>query len=316
MRLVGEDVAGNPVTGEFWVRRSLRALATALRRQGESLSPATIRRVLLGAKIRAKSNIKHLTPKPHPDRDLQFRYLLQQRRLFEKRGDPIISVDTKKKELIGRFSRHGKTWTKCGHETNTHDFPQDADAKLVPYGVYDVQQNLGYVFAGISHGTPDFAVDAIVWWWREHGQKTYPDRRRLLILCDSGGSNGYRVRRWKFRLFTLLCVEFRLKVTVCHFPPGASKWNPVEHRLFSQISATWAGMPLTSVELAVAAIRATKTKTGMRVFARVSLQEYPKKLKVTATEFSGICLRRRLVCPNWNYEFNPRKSGKLFLNTS
>lgn len=316
MRLVGEDVAGDTVTGELWVRRSLRALACALRRQGETLSPATIRRVLLGAKIRAKSNIKHLTPKPHPDRDRQFQYLLQQRRLFEKRGDPIISVDTKKKELIGRFSRHGKTWTQQGHETNTHDFPHDADAKLVPYGVYDTRQNRGHVFAGISHDTSDFAVDAIVWWWQSHGQKTYPGRRRLLIICDSGSSNGYRVRRWKFRLFTQLCLAFRLKVMVCHYPPGASKWNPVEHRLFSQISNTWAGMPLFSVELAVAAIRATKTKTGLRIFAQLCRQQYPKKLKVTSKEFSEISLRRRLICPNWNYEISPKKNGKLFLNTS
>lgn len=310
MALVGEEVAGDPIRDVCWVRRSVRKLERALARTGHRLSHTTIRRVLRAHHIRPKANVKHLAPRPHPDRDRQFRHLLRTRRRFERAGVPVISVDTKKKELIGRFKNAGRAWHRHAPEVYSHDFPSDATAKAVPYGVYDPVANRGAIYVGLSSDTPDFAVTAVVRWWRQIGRHRYPNARRLLILADGGGSNGYRPRRWKTQLQARLVEPYGLTVTVCHYPPGASKWNPIEHRLFSQISQTWAGLPLTSVELMLNAIRATTTETGLKVRAVLLRGVFPRKLPTTPEEWKALRITRHRTCPQWNYTLQPRRSGK------
>ena len=204
------------------------------------LATRTIRRLLRGHKIRPKSNVKHLKANPHPDRDTQFTYIQRQRLAFEQVAQPIISVDTKNKELIGDFQQKGQLWCDQAPEVNMHDFPSDALGKAVPYGIYDEQANHGQVYVGQSADTPEFAVDNIARWWVEVGRTRYPHATDLLILADGGGSNGYRARCFKQQLQVKLADPFDLTLTVAHYPPGASKWNPIEHRLFSQISNTWA----------------------------------------------------------------------------
>ncbi len=315
MSLVETEIAGDPVTGQLWVQRSVRALENDLARRGLYLPKSVVQRVLNAAGIHPKSNVKRVTPKPHPDRDAQFRHLVEVRRAFAERGDPVLSIDTKKKELIGLFAHRGTTWRRRAHEVYSHDFPTHALARLVPYGLYDVARNEGFVFIGLSFDTADFAVDALVWWWRKFGRLHYPDRAQVLLLADGGGSNGYRSNRWKFRLQRDLCEGLGLTVTVGHYPPGASKWNPVEHRLFSQISATWRGLPLTSVDLAVAAVRATTTKTGLKVRVKLTKKTYPKGQGVKAWQWEMVQLQAHEVCPKWNYTLMPRKKGKLFWDT-
>jgi hypothetical protein len=310
MALVGDEIAGDPMTDRRWIRRSLRRLERALARAGHALGRTTIRRVLLAHDIRPKANFKRLTPRPHPDRDRQFRHVLGVRRRFERVGDPVISVDTKKKELIGPFKNPGRAWHRDAPEVYSHDFPQDALAKAVPYGVYDPGAHHGAVYVGVSADTPDFAVAAIVRWWQTYGARRYPAARRLLILADSGGSNGYRPRRWKTQLQAQLVDRFGLTVTVCHYPPGASKWNPIEHRLFSQISQTWAGLPLTSLPLMLAAIRATTTQTGLRVTATLVRKVFPRKLRASSAEYAKLRILRHVTCPQWNYTLRPKENGK------
>jgi hypothetical protein len=293
-----------------WVRRSLRKLQRALVREGDSLSPMTVRRILLAHGIRPKANVKRLTPRPHPDRDAQFRYVLELRHRFEALGWPVISVDVKKKELIGCFKNAGRAWSERAPEVYTHDFPSDAVAKAVPYGIYDLRAHQGAVFVGLSSDTPDFAVECIVRWWRQSGRRRYSEASHLLIVADSGGSNGYRPRRWKTQLQTRVADAFSLNVTVCHYPPGASKWNPIEHQLFSQISQTWAGLPLTSVDLMLAAIRSTTTASGLRVTATLILGLFPRNLSVSEEEWRQLSIYRHPTYPLWNYTLWSRKNGK------
>lgn len=276
------------------------------------LSRETIRRLLRSQDIRPKSNVKRLHPKPHPDRNRQFEYLNSQRAAFEKAGWPCISVDSKKKELLGNFFNRGRQWCREATAVNTHDFPSYATGRALPYGIYDIQHNLGYVAVGQSADTPEFAVDAIVWWWREFGVWLYPDAPELLILADGGGSNGYRTRRWKQQLQVKLADACGLAVTVCHYPTGASKWNPIEHRLFSQISHTWAGTPLTSHEIVLDGLRSTTTSTGLRVEATLVDAVYEKGLSVTDEEMELLTIERHAVCAQWNYTIRPRITGSNF----
>jgi hypothetical protein len=217
----------------------------------------------------------------------------------------MISVDTKNKELIGDFKNSGRTWTHDPIEVNAHDFPQDALCKAAPYGVYDVGRNHGFVHVGISSDTPQFAVDSIRQWWLAYGKKHYRESRELLVLADAGGSNGYRPRHFKKRLQEKIADAFGLKVTVCHFPSGASKWNPVEHRLFGPISCNWSGVPLRSLELLLRLVRTTVTKGGLKVCARLTRKTYRKGIRVSNTEMKTLNLRRHTVCPQWNYTINP-----------
>jgi hypothetical protein len=220
---------------------------------------------------------------------------------------PVISVDTKHKELIGNFKNPGQTWIREPIEVNAHDFPQDALCKAAPYGVYDVGRNHGFVHVGISSDTPQFAVDSIRQWWLTYGSKHYCQASELLILADAGGSNGYRTWSFKEQLQGKIADTFGLKVTVCHFPSGASKWNPVEHRLFGPISCHWAGIPLRSLELLLRLIRTTLTDSGLKVCARLTCKTYRTGLRVSNAEIKLLNLRRHAVCPQWNYTIEPRQ---------
>jgi hypothetical protein len=310
LHLVRDEVAGDPSTGVLWVRRSLTKLQRTLARRGFRVGRRVVRRLLRRHNIHARSNVKHLTPREHSARDHQFRYIRARRRQFDAAGDPVISVDTKKKELIGRFKNAGRIYSAIAPEVNTHDFPSDADAKAVPYGIYDPRANAGVVYVGLSGNTPDFAVAAIRRWWQQVGCRRYPARPRLLILADSGGSNGYRSRRWKQQLQVRLADPFGLEITVCHYPTGASKWNPVEHLLFSQISQTWAGTPLTSIAVLLDAIRHTTTTTGLRVRAQLLPDVYTRGCTVTDEEMASLHIDKHKTCPQWNYTIKPRSMGK------
>lgn len=258
----------------------------------------------LGFSLRV--NRKRFTGPPHPDRDRQFRYIQQQKKEFERSGDPRISVDTKKKELIGNFKNAGRRWCREADQVNAHDFRQDATCRAVPYAIYDEQHNEGHVRVGISGDTSAFAVAAIRGWWKTQGRRRFPKAKRLLITADAGGSNGCRARLWK-RELQCWADEDGLEITVCHYPTGASKWNAVEHRLLNHISATWAGHPLRSLEAMLTFLRATRTETGLRVTATLDQKPYPLKVKVSDDEMRYLNFRSRRVCPAWNYTFKPRK---------
>jgi len=270
MGLVEGETAGDPSSNRQWVRSTLRSLSERLRGRA---SPPTVARLLRAQGVSPRVNVKRFTGPPHPDRDKQFTYIAQQRAAFDNSGFPCISVDTKKKELIGNFKNPGCRWCKQADEVNAHDFPQQAQYRTVPYGLYDPRANHGYVTVGISGDTPQFAVDAARRWWRDVGCRQYPRAKEVLILADAGGSNGCRPRMWKYQL-QQWANESGLTVTVSHFPQGASKWNPVEHRLFSQISRTWAGYPLRTLKLMLGMIRRTKTRTGLKVTAVLNRKKY------------------------------------------
>jgi Rhodopirellula transposase DDE domain len=267
--------------------------------------PTTIGRLLRDEKYGLRSHRKVLhTGKSHAERDRQFRYINEQRQAFRQSADPRISVDTKKKELIGEFKNAGQTWRQEAGKVNDHDFPGDSKGRATPYGVYDPERNEGHVCVTTSSDTADLAVDAIEDWWagsRVH----YPKAKRLMIEADSGGSNGARSRRYKKRLQDFADAS-GLEVTVCHYPSGSSKWNPIEHRLFSQITATWAGYVLSSVMILLGFLRRTTTATGLKVTATPMEKSYSTGLKVSKAELKEIQLTRHEVCPQWNYTIRPR----------
>jgi hypothetical protein len=289
-----------------WVRSSLRQLSESLGKLGFHAGHVTIGQLLKDLGYSLKGNRKQLTGPPHPDRDRQFRYIERVKKLFLAAGHPVISVDTKKKELIGNFKNRGRTWCREADEVNVHDFRHDALGRAAPYGIYDIRHNLGYVAIGTSADTSEFAVDAIVWWWELEGRSIFPDETKLLILSDAGGSDGYRVRLWKKQIQEQLADRLGIEVMVCHYPTGASKWNPVEHRLFSYISLNWAGKPLRSFEVMLGYIRDTTTKAGLKVKAFLLDREYKKGIKVSDQEMATLNLQRRRVCPIWNYVIKPR----------
>jgi len=311
-KLIEDEVAGDPQSSKRWIRKSLSKLKGGLLKKGYLLGRDTIRRLLHRQDIRPKGNHKRLVAKPHPDRDTQFQYIQQERKIFQKLGFPTISVDTKKKELIGLFHKSGQVWCEQAQSVYMHDFPKDAQGQAVPYGIYDLLANRGYVCVGQSAETPEFAVDAIVRWWKIVGCKQYPQAPELLILADGGGANGSRPRKWKQQLQTKLVDAFGLTVTVCHYPTGASKWNPVEHRLFSEISKTWAGTPLTSFEVLLDGIRSTTTEAELQVRAVRIKKTYEKGLKVSDEEMKTLLIEKHATCPDWNYTIRPRKPKSNF----
>lgn len=267
--------------------------------------PTTIGRLLRDQKYGLRSHRKVLhTGKQHAERDQQFRHIAEQREGFRRSGDPRISVDTKKKELVGQFKNAGQTWCEAGEKVNDHDFPSDAVGRAAPYGVYDPQRNEGHVCVTTSSDTADLAVDAVNDWWRLR-QLHYPQAKRLLIEADSGGSNAARSRRYK-KCLQGFADQSGLEITVCHYPPGTSKWNPIEHRLFSQIAATWAGHVLSTLLVLLGFICRTTTTTGLKVTATHFQRTYQTGLKVTQAEFKTIQLTRHDVCPKWNYTIRPR----------
>lgn len=305
-QLLRAETAGNPANGQRWVRHSVRYLSAALRRQGYAVSPMTIHRLLGELGYSPKANRKRFTGPAHPDRELQFAYIARQRQRFAILGYPVISVDTKKKELIGNFQNAGRVWCQEAEQVNAYDFRDDALARAVPYGLYDPRRDRGWVYVGLSADTAAFAVDAIARWWREAGRQAYPDADELLILCDGGGSNSYRTRLWKQQIQEKLADRWGLWVTVCHYPRGASKWNPVEHRLFSRISINWAGKPLRTLGTFLACIRGTKTEAGWPVRATLLAGTYEDGITVPDEEVQTWRITRHPVCPQWNYTIKPR----------
>ena len=305
--MLREDTAGDP-TGQrgLWTGQRLRALSAELARLGLRVCPNTVRRLLDQLDYALHANRKSLSGPPSPERDQQFRYLLGQHQEFRRQALPIISVDTKKKELVGPFKNAGRIWCHEALPVNDHDFRSQAKGLAIPRGLYDVQANRGSVLLGTSHDTPDFAVDAIVEWWRGEGRRRYGAVAELLILADSGGSNGARCRLWKYALQEKLADPFQLAVTVCHYPPGTSKWNPIEHRLFSEISKQWAGQPLTDYPTIVRLIGETKTQTGLRVNCSLSTKDYPTKIKISKEQMNELDLLAHPILPQWNYTLLPR----------
>jgi len=306
--LVESSTRGDPMSPLLWTCQSTRQLAEALSREGKQISPDTVGRLLAEMGYSLQANLKTLEEGAnHPDRDRQFQYLNRQVRRFLRRGDPVISVDTKKKELIGCYFNKGRQWRPQGkpEKVKIYDFIDPDEPKAIPYGIYDLARNQGWVNVGCDHDTASFAVASVHRWWRSMGQEQYPEAQRLLICADSGGSNGYRVRLWKYKLQSLV-DEAGLEVLVCHLPPGASKWNKIEHRLFSHISMNWRGRPLVSHEVVVKLIGATMTKTGLKVKAKLDKRKYPLKVKVTDEQMRSLNIAPHQFHGEWNYTIRPR----------
>jgi hypothetical protein len=303
-RLVDPDSRGDPESPLRWTIKSTRQLSAALAGQGHAASEWLVRRLLHDAGYSLQAVAKQIEGAQHPDRDAQFRYLNDQVREHHSAGQPVISVDTKKKELIGRYKNTGRRWQPAGQPepVNTHDFPDPELGKAVPYGVYDLAADAGWVNVGTDHDTAAFAVATVRCWWQGVGRARYPDADRLLITADAGGSNGYRPRLWKTEL-AALAAETGLAITVCHFPPGTSKWNKIEHRLFSHISSNWRGQTLTSHEVAVNLIAATTTRTGLTVHAELDVGEYPKGIKITDRQMREL-EARAITRHDWHGEWN------------
>jgi len=302
--LLQDATAGDPISGLKWARKTLRALSRALRRKGFKVSIFTLRRLLGERGYAIRVNRKRLTKKQDPERDRQMRYLSRLRRRFLKAGQPVISVDTKKRELIGNFKNAGGTWRRQARAVLEYDFPSTASGVAIPFGIYDLARNEGFVVVGTSHQTPEFAVAAIRRWWVQVGQTHYPDQHELLIEADCGNPNGNRCWRWKYGLQPL-ADEFGLTITVTHLPTGASKWNPIEHRLFSQISSNWAGEPLVSYETLLKFIRTTKTESGLHCKAYLDKTVYETRLQLTPGQKEQINLVPRRVLPRFNYAIKP-----------
>jgi hypothetical protein len=290
-----------------WVRRSLRNLAADLLQQGHRACPHTVGRMLRPLGFGLRGNLKRLSGPPHPDREAPFQHIAGQRQVFTAAGQPILSIDAKKKELVGNFKNAGTAWCQRPESVNTYDFIADAQCRATPYGLYDPVTHHGHVCVGTSADTAVFATDALANWWQGPGKRAYPQARQVLLLADGGGSNGYRVRLWKCSL-QRWADRTGLAVTVCHYPRGASKWNPIEHRLFSQISRNWAAVPLRTLDTMLACLRGTKTQTGLRVTASHLERTYPTRQKVSNQEMQQLNLQRHTICPKWNYTIRPHTS--------
>ena len=272
---------------------------------GVLVSPNTVARLLHQMGYSLRVNHKQLSTDFSPDRDDQFLYLGDLRHRFQRRGLPIISVDTKKHELVGNFKNPGPRWDLSSRLVNDHDFRSDSTGVAIPYGIYDLLANRGSVVVGVSHDTPAFAVHAIAHWWRQEVLGRYPRSRQLLILSDTGGSNGYRCRAWKTELQSQLADSLGLTLTVAHYPTGASKWNPIEHRLFSEISKNWAGEPLDSYQKVLNFIRFTRTQTGLSVTAHLDRRYYATGTEPTPEQLQALRLKPHDVLPKWNYTISP-----------
>ena len=268
--LLVDDTAGDPMTGLKWSRKSTRSVSKTLAAEGVAASPNTVGACRKRLNFSLQRNRKSIGETCHPQRDQQFRHLSAIKAGFADRGQPVISVDSKKRELVGLFLNPGQTWCWMAREVLTHDFRSQSFGVALPYGIYDLQRNAGTVVVGTSHDTAEFAVDAIETWLTTYGWYHHPDMRELLVLCDSGGSNGAQTHLWKYCLYQRLAQVYGLPVTVCHYPPGASKWNPIDHRLFSFISLNWAGVPLESYQLILNYIRTTTTQKGLSVDATLT----------------------------------------------
>jgi hypothetical protein len=307
--LVGPATRGDPESVLRWTNKSTTKLADELSERGFAVSPGTVAKLLHRSGYRLQANAKVAEGRQHPDRDAQFEYVNATAAQFLAAGDPVISVDTKKRELVGNFKNAGQEWQPTGQpvQVRVHDFPGDAVGVALPYGVYDIGANTGWVNVGTDHDTAVFAVESIRRWWRHVGADAYPKAKRLLITADGGGSNGARLRLWKAEL-ARFADETGLQVTVVHLPPGTSKWNKVEHRLFSHITINWRGRPLTSHEVVVQTIAATTTRTGLRVKAGLDNNTYPTGLRISDPQMQELLHRyitRHAFHGDWNYDVHP-----------
>jgi len=292
------------MTGLKWTRRTTAKIATELRALGIDVGARTVARLLREMRFSLRVNHKKLSGATPDGRDAQFARIAELRERCAAQGLPIISVDTKKKELVGCFKNAGTAWSRQPTLVKDHDFRSEGVGMAIPYGIYDVQANRGSVFVGMSHDTPEFAVDCIDTWWRTEGKRRYPDVRQLAVLADGGGSNGPTCRHWHFSL-QQLCNRHGLTITVAHYPSGASKWNPIEHRLFSEITKNWAGRPLDSYETVVNYLRTTSTSTGLRVSARLVEKTYETGLKITDAQMRELAVTKDATHPRWNYAIRP-----------
>jgi hypothetical protein len=311
-RLVEPTTRGEPDSPLRWTCKSTKQLAGALREMGHRVSGRTVVRRLREMGYSLQANAKLKEGKQHPDRDAQFAYLNEQVRQYQAEGAPVLSVDTKKKELVGEFKNGGREWRPKGRPeaVNVHDFPSQAVGKAIPYGIYDVSRNSGWVSVGIDHDTASFAVESLRRWWLGEGRFTYAGTRRMLICADGGGSNDCRSRLWKVEL-ARFAREIGLEITVCHLPPGTSKWNKIEHRMFAHISMNWRGRPLTSHEAVIRLIGATTTCQGLRIHAELDPGTYPTGVKVSDVDFADVPLARHGFHGEWNYTLTPASNGAV-----
>jgi transposase len=307
-QLIDPQTRGDPETALRWTSKSTIKLAAELKRQGFDVSPDTIGRMLRGSGYSLQSTRKRLEGTSHSDRNEQFEHISALTKAAKRRRSPVISVDTKKKELVGQFSNAGREWQPSGQPeaVNVHDFPDRGQGKAIPYGIYDVGRNEGFVSVGITADTAEFAVASIRFWWQKLGRRAYPHAKELLITADCGGSNSYRCRLWKLQL-QAFADETGLKVRVAHYPPGTSKWNKIEHRLFCQITTNWRGRPLASVQTIIDLISATKTETGLKVYAYLDPRTYKKGRQVTDAEMASLQIKRDSFHGEWNYVILPRR---------
>jgi hypothetical protein len=311
LRILEETTAGDPMSPLKWTNKSTRAIAEELSRRGHPITSVTVGRCLHDLGYSLQANVKSIEGRGHQDRDAQFRHINTQVKSFLERGDPVVSVDTKKKELVGRFRNAGRTWRRRGQaeEVFVFDYPSMAEGKAIPYGTYDVAKDRALVNVGVSHDTGEFAVESIRRWWRLLGRKAYPSAKRFLICADSGGSNGSRLRAWKFHL-QHLSDQVGLPISVCHYPPGTSKWNKVEHRLFSFISMNWRGKPLVSYETVVNLIGSTRTRNGLQVKAILDNRDYETGQVVSDEQMKELKVRPNSFHPEWNYKIVPHRSAR------
>lgn len=310
--MLEEDTAGDPMTGLKWTRKTIRKISDALKEQGINVSPNTVSNLLRGMHYSVKvnykkieSNPKKVTPESRQKRDCQFKYISQMRTLFLQQDRMIISTDAKKRELVGNFKNNGATWCQKPTEVNAYDFKSLSEGVFIPYGIYDVVKNTGFIVGGTSYNTSEFAVNAICEWLNFELEKRKIPIESLLILADGGGSNSSKNKLWKLCIQEKLCNPYEINVTVCHYPPGTSKYNPIEHRLFSEISKNWAGKPLVSYETILKYIISTKTSTGLAVKATLDKTTYEKGIKITDEEMGKIKIENHSVLPEWNYTIFP-----------
>ena len=307
-RLVEPMTRGDPMSPLRWTCKSTTQLARALTQQGHPVSPRTVGRLLRADGYSLQSNRKTQEGTAHPDRNAQFEYINAMVKRFQRRDQPVISVDTKKKELIGAFKNPGREWRPKGepHDVKVHDFLDKALGKAIPYGVYDVNENQGWVSVGIDHDTAHFAAEAIRRWWKKMGAKRYRNARELLIMADGGGSNGSRCRLWKVAL-AALATHIGMPIHVCHFPPGTSKWNKIEHRMFCHITQNWRGRPLVSHDVIIQLIANTTTQAGLKIRAELDRGTYPTGIEVSDAELAALKIKRALFHGDWNYTLLPTR---------
>lgn len=307
------ETAGDPISGLKWTRKTTEKIADELATLGIVIGKNTVGNLLktMGYSLRLNhkkiaNGGKKISLKDRKKRDNQFQYIAELRKNYAKKGFPIISVDGKKKEIIGNFKNQGRAWGKHPDNVNDHDFPSYSTGKGIPYSIYDTVANRGSVFVGTTSDTPSFAVDSIEQWWKKEGSKRYNGKNKLYILADSGGSNSARSRVWKYKIQNILCDRYGLTVKVSHYPPGASKWNPADHRLHSEISKNWAGKPLLTYETMLKYIRTTTTKTGLKVNACLVRKNYKKGIKVSKAQFETLSIKFHDELTAWNYTLKPR----------